>query len=305
MRSMVRITDGKYFASNQFHQQILVRPEFKIRSTEAITMKPFNRRLAVQAIGAALAATSITSGTAATHLKDKSTQASLRSSEQKILIVVSSHDRKGTDLVAGFWFPELTHPAHVFSQAGYGYDIASPQGGLPPFDGFDLKDPVNSWFWIQPEQRNKLANSLKLSEVDPSRYSAAMLVGGHGPMWDFVNNKALHDVVRAIHERGGIVSAVCHGPAGLLGLKLSDGTHFVSGRKLTAFTNEEEVSRQYDKLIPFELETALKDQKAVFEEAGVFQSRVVVDGRLITGQNPASAKPFGEAVVAAFKTRQM
>lgn len=262
-------------------------------------MQSINRRLAVQAIGAALAAASVQGGAATPSTRDAAAAAGRR-----ILIVVSSHDRKGKDLVAGFWFPELTHPAHVFAQAGHAYDIASPQGGMPPFDGFDLKDAGNSWFWIQPEQRNKLANSLRLSQVDPSRYDAVMLVGGHGPMWDFAGNSTLHDIVRSIYERGGIVSAVCHGPAGLLDLKMSDGTHFIEGRKLTSFTNEEEVSRQYDKLIPFELETALRGQKAVFEKAGVFQSRVVVDGRLITGQNPASARPFGEAVVAALERRE-
>ena len=253
-------------------------------------MKTCNRRFAVQAMGIALAASSIGSAATATAAAGK-----------KILIVVSSHDRKGKDLVAGFWFPELTHPAKVFSEAGYAFDIASPQGGMPPFDGFDLKDEGNSWFWIQPGLRNRLANSLPLSQVDPSRYAAVMLVGGHGPMWDFVNNSRLHAIVRSIYERGGIVSAVCHGPAGLLDLKLSDGSPLIAGRRLTAFTNEEEVSRQYDKLIPFELESALKAQKAVFEESAVFQSRVVIDGRLITGQNPASARPFGEALVAALQ----
>ena len=259
-------------------------------------MKPLNRRHAMQSIAAALAAASIHTGVAASS-------AAPGVAARRILIVVSSHDRKGSDLVAGFWFPELTHPAQVFAQAGYAYDIASPQGGMPPFDGFDLKDAGNSWFWIQPEQRNKLANSLKLSQVDASRYEAVMLVGGHGPMWDFVKNPALHGIVRTIYERGGVVSAVCHGPAGLLGLELSDGTPLIAGRRLTAFTNEEEVSRQYDRLIPFELETALKAEQARFEKADTFQSRVVVDGRLITGQNPASAKAFGEAVVAALGRR--
>ena len=265
-------------------------------------MKTINRRMAVQALGAALAAASAGKTALAAGAAKGSAKAPSRE-EKKILIVVSSHDKKGTDLVAGFWFPELTHPAKVFTEAGYGFDIASPQGGMPPFDGFDLKDEGNSWFWIQPALRNQLAHSLPLSQVDPSRYAAVMLVGGHGPMWDFVHNSRLHAIVRTIYEDGGIVSAVCHGPAGLLDLKLSDGRALIAGRKLTAFTNEEEVSRQYDKLIPFALESALKTQKAVFEEADLFQIRVVTDGRLITGQNPASAKPFGEAVVAALKVR--
>jgi len=267
-------------------------------------MKSVTRRHVVQALGASIAAATATvgGGAAVAVAADRLSRAG-GGSDQRILIVVSSHDRKGADLVAGFWFPELTHPAKVFGLAGYAYDIASPQGGMPPFDGFDLKDDGNRWFWIQPELRNRLANSLPLSQVDPSRYAAVVLVGGHGPMWDFAGNRVLHAVIRKVYERGGIVSAVCHGPAGLLDLHLSDGRALIAGRKLTAFTNNEEVSRQYDRLIPFMLETALQEGGAVFEKAGVFESRVVVDGRLITGQNPASAQPFGEAVVAALKAQ--
>ncbi|GKS89556.1 type 1 glutamine amidotransferase domain-containing protein [Acidovorax sp. SUPP2539] len=265
----------------------------------------FNRRGAVQAMGLALAAAAAAAGGGAARARaaPPATTPSASGANPSILIVVSSHDRKGQDLVAGFWFPELTHPAQAFAQAGLAYDIASPQGGMPPFDGFDLQDEGNRWFWIQPELRNRLANSLPLSRVDPSRYAAVVLVGGHGPMWDFAGNAGLQAIVRSVYERGGIVGAVCHGPAGLLDLKLSDGTPLIAGRRLTAFTNEEEASRQYDRLVPFALESALKAGRAVFEEAGIFQSHVVVDGRLITGQNPASARPFGEAVAAALAAR--
>ncbi|MDA8455343.1 type 1 glutamine amidotransferase domain-containing protein [Acidovorax sp. GBBC 3334] len=260
-------------------------------------MKPIHRRAAVQAVTVALAAAA-GHGRAATPHPASGSAAAPRSANRKILIVVSSHDRKGDNLVAGFWFPELTHPAKVFAQAGYDYDIASPQGGMPPFDGFDLQDEGNRWFWIQPEQRNRLAHSLPLARVDASRYEAVVLVGGHGPMWDFAGNRSLHAIVRSVYERGGVVGAVCHGPAGLLGLQLSDGRSLIAGRRLTSFTNDEEASRHYDRLVPFKLESALEAESARFEKADVFQSRVVVDGRLVTGQNPASAQPFGEAVVA-------
>lgn len=222
---------------------------------------------------------------------------------QRVLIVVSSQDKKAENLVAGFWFPELTHPVEVFDEAGIDYDLASPKGGLAPFDGFDLQDPASLKFWTNPEHRNKLGNTLKLSAVDPSKYDAILLVGGHGPMWDFVNNSELSNAVRTIYENDGIVSAVCHGPAGLIDVKLSNGNNLISGRRLTAFTAEEDASRQYDKIIPFELEGALKKAGALFESAPLFESRVVVDGRLITGQNPASAKAFGEAIVTALKEK--
>lgn len=223
--------------------------------------------------------------------------------DEKVLIVVSSLDKKTPELVGGFWFPELTHPVDVFDKAGLDYDIASPKGGLPPFDGFDLKDQANLDFWTNPDHRNKLANSIPLAKVDPAKYTAILLVGGHGPMWDFANNAELISIVRTMYENGNIVSAVCHGPAGLLNVKLSNGQLLIKDRRLTGFTAEEEAFRHYDKIVPFELEAALKKDGAKFEEAPIFENKVVVDGRLITGQNPASAKGLGEAVVIALQTK--
>lgn len=223
--------------------------------------------------------------------------------EEKVLIVVSSLDKKTPDLVGGFWFPELTHPVEVFDKAGISYDIASPKGGLPPFDGFDLKDRANLDFWTNPEHRNKLANSIVLEKVNPENYSAILLIGGHGPMWDFVNNPQLNQIIRAMYENNRIISAVCHGPAGLLNVKLSNGELLIKGRHLTGFTAEEEAYRHYDKIVPFELEEALKKDGALFEEAPIFENKVVVDGQLITGQNPASAKALGEAVVSALQKK--
>lgn len=267
---------------------------------EGHPVKRPTRRTALQALGMALIPTTPAFAASAGAAESRRADAN---DAKRILVVVSSHDRKGEDLVAGFWFPELTHPAQVIVEAGLSFDIASPTGGMPPFDGFDLKDEANRWFWIQPTLRDKLARSIPLADVDAARYAAVMLVGGHGPMWDFVDNPRLHAIVRDLYERGGVVGAVCHGPAGLLKVALSDGRRLVAGRRLTAFTHEEEVSRQYDRLVPFDLETALKGARVDFSESGVFQSHVVVDGRLITGQNPASAKAFGEAVVAALKKR--
>ncbi|UMO88121.1 type 1 glutamine amidotransferase domain-containing protein [Pectobacterium sp. PL64] len=228
-------------------------------------------------------------------------QANLK--EEKVLIVVSSLDKKTPDLVGGFWLPELTHPVEVFDKVGLPYDIASPKGGMPPFDGFDLKDRASLDFWTNPEHRNKLANSIPLAKVDPAKYSAILLVGGHGPMWDFANNPELINIVRTMYEKNDIISAVCHGPAGLLNVKLSNGQLLIKDRRLTGFTAEEEAFRHYDKIVPFELEAALKKDGAKFEEAPIFENKVVVDGRLITGQNPASAKGLGEAVVKALQTK--
>ncbi|MCU1789667.1 type 1 glutamine amidotransferase domain-containing protein [Pectobacterium polaris] len=218
-------------------------------------------------------------------------QANLK--EEKVLIVVSSLDKK----------TKKKPTVEVFDKVGLSYDIASPKGGMPPFDGFDLKDRASLDFWTNPEHRNKLANSIPLAKVDPAKYSAILLVGGHGPMWDFVNNPELINIVRTMYEKNDIISAVCHGPAGLLNVKLSNGELLIKGRRLTGFTAEEEASRNYDKIVPFELEAALKKDGATFEEAPIFENKVVVDGRLITGQNPASAQALGEAVVKALQAK--
>lgn len=221
----------------------------------------------------------------------------------KVLIVVSSLDKKTPDLVGGFWFPELTHPVEVFDEAGLSYDIASPKGGLPPFDGFDLTDKASVEFWTNPEHRNKLANSIKLSDVDSSKYSAILLVGGHGPMWDFVNNPELINIIRTMYESNDIISAVCHGPAGLINVKLSNGENLIKGRRITGFTLEEESNRGYDKIVPFELETALIEAGGKYEKAPAWENNVVVDGRLITGQNPASAKNLGVILVKTLQKK--
>ncbi|WP_236617011.1 type 1 glutamine amidotransferase domain-containing protein [Dickeya zeae] len=226
-----------------------------------------------------------------------------RKKQEKILIVVSSLDKKTENLVGGFWFPELTHPVKVFDKAGFDFDIASPKGGLAPFDGFDLKDQASLDFWTNPQHRNKLGQTIKLSDIDPSKYSAILLVGGHGPMWDFVNNTELSNIVRTMYENNDVISAVCHGPAGLINVKLSSGENLIKGRRLTGFTAAEEASRHYDKIVPFELQGALKKAGAKFEEAPIFENNVVVDGRLITGQNPASAAGLGEAVVKALQAK--
>lgn len=219
--------------------------------------------------------------------------------KERILLVVSSHDKKAEPYtVAGFWFPELSHPAKVFDDAGYEIDIASPRGGLSPFDGFDLKDNNTAWFWTTPMLRNKLGNSIMLSKVDASSYKAIVLVGGHGPMYDFVDNKILQSIIQTIYGNNGIVSAVCHGSAGLINVKLDDGKYLITGKQITAFTNEEEQLRQARKYVPFDLETKLIEKGAIFQKAKKpFESQVITDGRLVTGQNPASAYEFGLEVI--------
>ncbi|WP_172284043.1 type 1 glutamine amidotransferase domain-containing protein [Chryseobacterium sp. LAM-KRS1] len=218
--------------------------------------------------------------------------------KKKILFVVTSHDKKGdTGESTGYYLGEVSHPWEVLHRAGYDIDFVSPKGGTPPVDGFDLKDPVNKEFWENKEYKNKIDHSLKPSEVKPSDYSAIFYAGGHGAMWDLADNTELASIASKIYENGGIVSGVCHGPAGLVNIKLKDGKYLVDGKKINAFTNEEESEVKLTNVVPFLLEDQLKARGAKFEKSGLWQTHVVTDQRVITGQNPQSAKAVGEAIL--------
>ncbi|WP_228406543.1 type 1 glutamine amidotransferase domain-containing protein [Chryseobacterium sp. AG844] len=218
--------------------------------------------------------------------------------KKKILFVVTSHDKKGsTGEDTGYYLGEVSHPWEVLHKAGYEIDFVSPKGGTPPVDGFDLKDPVNKEFWENKEYKNKIDHSMTPSQVNPKEYSTIFYAGGHGAMWDFADNRELADIASKIYENGGIVAAVCHGPAGLVNIKLNNGKYLVDGKKINAFTNEEESEVKLTNVVPFLLEDKLKGRGAKFEKSGLWQNHVVNDQRVITGQNPQSAKSVGEAIV--------
>jgi putative intracellular protease/amidase len=218
--------------------------------------------------------------------------------KKKILFVVTSHDKKGdTGEDTGYYLGEVSHPWEVLHKAGYEIDFVSPKGGTPPVDGFDLKDPVNKEFWENKEYKNKIDHSLQPSQVDTKNYAAIFYAGGHGAMWDFADNTELANIASKIYENGGIVSAVCHGPAGLVNIKLNNGKYLVDGKKINAFTNEEEAEVKLTDVVPFLLEDRLKERGAKFEKSGLWQNHVVSDQRVITGQNPQSAKSVGETIL--------
>lgn len=219
---------------------------------------------------------------------------------KKILCVVTSNAVKGaTGIPTGFWLSELTHPLAKFIASGISYELASTKGGKPPIDSdsLDFNDPINQKFWNDPTFQAKLDNTLKIDDVSPSDFDAIFFAGGHGVMWDFPNNTAIADVTREIYERGGIVSAVCHGPTALVNVKISNGKYLVDGKNLAAFTNAEEQDVQATDIVPFLLESELKNHGAIHHAAANWSNNVVTDGRLVTGQNPASAAGVGAAVV--------
>ena len=218
---------------------------------------------------------------------------------KKILFVVTSHGELGeTGKKTGYFLSEVTHPWSVLSPQ-YEIDVVSPKGGRPPVDGFDLNDPINRKFWDSPEWQEKMSTTMTPEEVDPSLYEAIFYAGGHGAMWDFPNNEKLAEIAQKIYESGGFVSAVCHGPAGLLPIKLSDGSFLIKGKKLDSFTNEEEEANGTAKIVPFLLQTVLTDEGGVFDCGAPWSDHVVRDGRLITGQNPMSALSLGKALLQA------
>lgn len=220
--------------------------------------------------------------------------------KKKILFVVTSHDKKGsTGEPTGYYLSEVSHPWKVLKDAGYEIDFVSPQGGNPPVDGFDLSDPENKEFWEDAYYHNKITHTLKPSEVKPEAYIAIHYAGGHGAMWDLPENTELASIAARIYEQGGIVSAVCHGPAGIVNIRLSNGDYLVKGKKVNGFTNEEEQAVKLDKVVPFLLEDKLRERGGIYEKSGNWQEHVTVDKRLITGQNPQSAKGVGKALLAA------
>lgn len=216
----------------------------------------------------------------------------------KILFVVTSHDKKGnTGKPTGFYLSEVAHPWEILHSAGYEIDFVSPKGGKPPVDGFNLEDPINKKFWENSEYKYKIEHTMKPSEVYPEEYIAIFYAGGHGAMWDFADNAALAKIAAEIYEHNGVVSAVCHGPAGLVNIKLSNGKYIVDGKKINAFTNEEESAVGLSEVVPFLLEQKLIERGAKFEKSGLWQVHVVTDQRVVTGQNPASATEVGKSIL--------
>ncbi|WP_293355764.1 MULTISPECIES: type 1 glutamine amidotransferase domain-containing protein [unclassified Microcoleus] len=217
---------------------------------------------------------------------------------QKVLIVLTSHDTLGdTGKETGFYLPEVTHPLDAFNRAGLTVDFVSPQGGKAPMVGIDLEDPLNKAFLDDSEQVSRVENTLNPAQIDPAEYGAIFYAGGHGTMWDFADNDRLAQIAAAIYEAGGVVGAVCHGPAALVNIKLSDGTYLVADKTVAAFTNEEEAAVGLTEIVPFLLESKLIERGANFTKVPNFQVCVVASERLVTGQNPASAGGVGERMV--------
>lgn len=203
----------------------------------------------------------------------------------------------------GLWLSELTHAYDVFAAQGFAQRLVSPKGGLSPLEPRSLKWPhadASAKRWLDDKAHGRLlAETARPVEIDPADFDAIYLTGGHGVMFDFPDDEGLQRLIREIYERGGVVSSVCHGYCGLLNTKLSNGTLLVAGRRLTGYSWVEEVLAGVNKKVPYNSEQEMKRRGALYEKTIVpFATKVVVDGQLVTGQNPGSAKATAEHVAA-------
>lgn len=224
--------------------------------------------------------------------------------KKKVLIVVTNRDELAkTGKPTGWHCSEVSHPLARFRAADLVVGFASPNGGPTPMDpsSEDRDDPENRAFLDNAEDQSALGATQSPSQIDPSEYGAIYFAGGHGTMWDFPNATALQKLALQIHDQGGIIGAVCHGPAALVNLKGANGEYLVKDRNVCCFTNEEERIVKKTDVIPFLLADKLEAQGAEHVFADPFQPCVEVSGRLVTGQNPASADGVAEEMIRLLK----
>ena len=213
-----------------------------------------------------------------------------------ILMVVTTADKMKDGHETGLWLSEFGEAYVEFANKGYEITVASPLGGKSPIDERSLEGGETPQEIL--DTAKYLEDTIKLVEItDVSKYDAIFLPGGHGTMFDLPDNEKLHQLIRDIYEADNLVAAVCHGPAGLVGVKLSNGTPLVAGKTVTAFTDEEERETTLDKYMPFLLESRLRELGAEFIAKENWADHIQSDGKLITGQNPQSTISVAKEVV--------
>ncbi|PCJ31855.1 MAG: type 1 glutamine amidotransferase domain-containing protein [Gammaproteobacteria bacterium] len=218
---------------------------------------------------------------------------------KKILIPVTNHATLGdTDKANGTYSPELTHAVHVFMDHGVDYDIASIKGGKAPIYGTDIEeDAVNTSVLGDENFQNRINNTIPVSQLNIEDYDAVFYPGGFGLLSDLVTNEDFAKLSATHYDNGGILGAVCHGPGAFLPIKLRSGESLLANKSVTSFTREEEIDYETIDDIPFLVEESLTRHAAKFSKVKPWQEFVIVDERVITGQNPASAQAVGKAIV--------
>jgi putative intracellular protease/amidase len=215
----------------------------------------------------------------------------------KVLIVMTSHDQLGdTGKKTGVWLEEFAAPYYVFKDAVH-VVLASPKGGQPPIDPRseqpEAQTPATMRFRSDKAAQAAFASTRKLAEVSPEDFDAVFYPGGHGPLWDLAEDQNSIKLIERMYAGGKPVAAVCHGPAAFRHPKAPDGSHLVKGKSVTGFSNTEEAAVGLTHVVPFLVEDMLKQNGGRYSKGADWQPYAVVDGNLITGQNPASAEGTG------------
>ncbi|MBJ2256325.1 type 1 glutamine amidotransferase domain-containing protein [Pseudomonas psychrophila] len=224
----------------------------------------------------------------------------------KVLMVLTSHDQLGdTGLKTGFWLEEFAAPYYVFKDAGAEVVLASPAGGQPPLDPKselpEFQTDMTHRFNADPEAQRALASTVKLDSVSSKDFDAVFYPGGHGPLWDLAESRTSIELIQSFERSGKPVSFVCHAPGVLRHVKASDGAPLIKGRRVTGFTNGEEAAVELTDVVPFLIEDEFKRLGGFYEKGPDWAPFVIEDGKLITGQNPASSEAVAKALVAQLK----
>jgi putative intracellular protease/amidase len=219
-----------------------------------------------------------------------------------VLMVLTSHDKLGdTGHKTGFWLEEFAAPYYVLKDAGAQVTLVSPAGGQPPLDpksdAPESQTAATARFKADPAAQAALASTGKLAAAKAGDYDAVFYPGGHGPLWDLAEDKASIALIEAMSSAGKPVAAVCHAPGVLRHVKGADGKPLVRGKRVTGFTNTEEEAVGLTKVVPFLVEDMLREHGGQYEKGADWASYVVTDGKLITGQNPASSEEAAKALL--------
>lgn len=220
-----------------------------------------------------------------------------------VLVATSASKLKSHD--TGVWIEELASPYYCFLSAGFDVTIASPEGGPIPIDAGSM----GTGFFTEPAQKfmhdatafGKCSHSVKISDLELDTVDAIFMCGGHGTCVDFVDQPSLKAAIETMYDSGKVVAAVCHGPVCFADCVRADGMPLVSGLKVTGFSNTEEDAVQLSAVVPFMLEDKLKELGGKYEKGDDWNSKVCVDGKLVTGQNPQSSEECANAVIAILK----
>ena len=228
---------------------------------------------------------------------------------KNILVVVTNVSKyPNQERATGLWLGEAVHFVDEVEKEGYKIDYVSPKGGFTPIDPHSLEaDQMTELDWnyySNNELLTKLGTTLSADEINPKDYDAIYYTGGHGVMWDFPEDEKLQSIASAIHENGGIVSAVCHGSVGLLNIKNAAGNYLIADKKVAGFANTEEIALGLDKAVPFLTEDELVNRGANYVKGDDWAAFAVADNRVVTGQNPASGAAVAKKVIELLKSAQ-